>query len=130
MSSAQLAADAQATKDVLLTHGWTQGSYGRADGSHCLVGAGRTALYGSVLPRLDDFDEDERDALYARGLALTHALQRAVGCLYIPDWNDLKGRRLTEVTAVLDKIIADNTPDSDVPVVAKADLELAGGPTA
>lgn len=129
----QIAADAQATKDVLLARGWTTGRleapatrtwYGRLrPGPVCLLGAVHLAIVGDV-----------RLAIYGnpRTTALSDAITAHNQFRYRPmAFNDHGAGGLGAVLDVLDKVIETHTPELFTPAEpapTQRDMELAAGP--
>lgn len=139
----QVARDAQAAKDVLLTRGWTQGNFeepatyvrGRwpwttvlKPGPVCLVGAIRVGVFGST-HRLTDSYENR-----ARAVKLEMAVQDALPARRHPmgaiTFNDHVAEGVADVLELLDKVIVRHSPPELTPVGTQREHELAGGPEA
>lgn len=84
----------------LTTNGWTQGTFGIRDGKCCLVGAGRIVASPYMASAVHTLAWD----------ALHQLIQRDGGGRSAIGWNDVPGRTLDDVLALIDEAIASLSP--------------------
>lgn len=82
-----------ATKQILITEGWIQGSY-ICSGGRCLVGA----LAKATCESCGDAEDGEAANLL---LSCTDGTKKL-----LVDWNDVKGRTKDDVLALIDLAVA------------------------
>jgi hypothetical protein len=98
--SAQVAADLRAAADVLERDGWTQGTYSRTDGCHCVAGAVYAAICCPDPCEASDAEYhrvDEALTGLARFLGRSTLAVEGVAIA----WNDDPERTAAEVIAAL-----------------------------
>lgn len=92
-----------AARDLLVTKGWTQGTFARTAESHTVAGRHSGAVCYCGWGALEAVT---RELFSPEFNAADRALMAAGGFAHFPTFNDAAGRTLDDVLAVFDKAIA------------------------